>query len=601
MPIIPTVGRRAFRIRLLIAAIYAILTMGAVTMVYPFLLMLSTSVTSSTDTNEYRVVPRFFYSEDALFAKYVDDKYAGEIDTVNALYHSDFKKNEQFAPPRTPLDTNSVKAWRDFSKTLPIEYKFTAFRGYGAHPPQLDRRYREYVRARFRGDIQALNRAYTEENETFETVKPPMERPGRRSWAPDSSPKVIEFLQWKSTLSPEYAPVFSVDALFAKYLKEDAPGYGGDFKKAKAWNLARGFDEATLTASPPSDAAQSRDWEAFVRTKLPLRYLRPLPEAAASWRDYLRKKYPAVSALNKAYGTDHISLDSVTLSTAALTSVAMAADWGDYVAKFLPLPLIRVDTPENRFRDYVHDQNARPPYYAADSAYARSNAAALRQDFITRNYRFVLDYILLHGRGLLVTAVFCIAVILTTLIVNPLCAYALSRYSLPYAYKILLFLLATMAFPAEVAMIPNFLLLKQLGLLNTYWALILPGAASGFSIFLLKGFFDSLPKELYEAGTIDGATEVRMYFNITVPLSRPIFAVIALQAFTAAYGAFMFALLVCQDPRMWTLMVWIYELQVTNPPYVVFAALTIAALPTLLVFIFAQNIIMRGIILPMEK
>ena len=319
------------------------------------------------------------------------------------------------------------------------------------------------------------------------------------------------------------------------------------------------------------------------------------------------------------------SLNALALPSGSLANAAMASDWGDFIAKAAPLDMLRVDTPENRFRDYAaskglsnklgllesRDQNSgkaariiestRPPYYQADAAYVHSNAARLRRDFVTRNYAFVLDYILLHGRGVLVTVVFCIAVILTTLIVNPLCAYALSRYSLPYAYKILLFLLATMAFPAEVAMIPNFLLLKQLGLLNTYWALILPGAASGFSIFLLKGFFDSLPRELYEAGTIDGASDTRMFFKITIPLSTPIFAVIALQAFTAAYGAFMFALLVCQDPRMWTLMVWLYELQITRPQYIVFAALTVAALPTLLVFIFAQNIIMRGIILPTEK
>jgi multiple sugar transport system permease protein len=92
-----------------------------------------------------------------------------------------------------------------------------------------------------------------------------------------------------------------------------------------------------------------------------------------------------------------------------------------------------------------------------------------------------------------------------------------------------------------------------------------------------------------------------MFFQITLPLSKPIFAVIALQAFTTAYGAFMFALLVCQNPKMWTLMVWLYQLQIERPQYIVMAALTVAAIPTLLVFVFAQNVILRGIILPSEK
>src|SRR6202044_689854 len=97
--------------------------------------------------------------------------------------------------------------------------------------------------------------------------------------------------------------------------------------------------------------------------------------------------------------------------------------------------------------------------------------------------------------------------------------------------KILLFLLATMAFPAEVAMIPSFLLLKQFHLLNTFSALVLPSAASGYMIFLLKGFFDSLPKELYEAGQMDGAPETTMMMRIALPLSKPVLGYIALMAF----------------------------------------------------------------------
>jgi multiple sugar transport system permease protein len=192
--------------------------------------------------------------------------------------------------------------------------------------------------------------------------------------------------------------------------------------------------------------------------------------------------------------------------------------------------------------------------------------------------------------------------VLLAVIVNPLCAYALSRFKLKYGMGILLFLLATMAFPAEVTMIPNFLLLKQFGMLNTYWALILPGAASGFSIFLLKGFFDSLPPELYEAGMLDGAGPLTLFARVTLPLSGPIFAVIALQAFTGMYGAFLFAMTTEQAQSQWPLMVWIYEFQALSAPqYVMMAALVIAAIPTLIIFLFAQNVIMKGIILPSFK
>jgi multiple sugar transport system permease protein len=222
-------------------------------------------------------------------------------------------------------------------------------------------------------------------------------------------------------------------------------------------------------------------------------------------------------------------------------------------------------------------------------------------EFLIRNYVTVMNYIVLHGRGVFNTVVYCALAILSALIVNPMAAYAMSRYKMPSTYKVLLFLMLTMAFPPMVTQIPNFLMLRELGLLNTFAALILPSLANGYSIFLLKGFFDSLPKELYESASLDGANEWVMFWQITMNLSKPILAVIALQAFNMAYANFMFALLTCQDSKMWTLMVWLYQLQTNSTQGVVFASLMIAAVPTFMVFVFAQNIIMRGIVVPVEK
>ena len=345
------------------------------------------------------------------------------------------------------------------------------------------------------------------------------------------------------------------------------------------------------------------------------------PAAIGAYRAYLSARYKGVIAdLNARHETQYSDFSAIRLPTALPKGGAALVDWMDFIAKACPLEDIKAINTENLYREHLRTghasvsamnaafgtqygsfDQATPPVYMADWAYCSANARALRWEFATRNYAVVIDFMLLHGRAVLNTFIFVVAVILVHLIVNPLCAYALSRYNLPYAYNVLLFLLATMAFPAEVAMIPNFLLLKQLHMLNTYWALILPGMASGYAIFLLKGFFDSLPKELYEAGIIDGASEATMFRKITIPMSKPIFAVIALQAFTGAYGAFMYAMLVCQDSKMWTMMVWLYQLQATSPQYVTMAALALAALPTLLVFIFAQNVIMRGIIIPSFK
>jgi ABC-type glycerol-3-phosphate transport system permease component len=358
-----------------------------------------------------------------------------------------------------------------------------------------------------------------------------------------------------------------------------------------------------------------------VRENLAFRYMKIAPQAVVAYRQFLTQRYSGkLALLNKMHESNYASFGDIGLPSTAPAGGAPQVDWVQFIAKAVPIRLVTAASAENLYRAHLASEfgtidranhafgthyasmaDVVPPVYSADWYRVQTHTGEIRKDFLARNYSTVFGYVLLHGRAVLNTVIFVFAVIAIHLIVNPMCAYALSRYNLPYAYKVLLFLLATMAFPAEVAIIPSFLLLKQFHLLNTYWALILPGMANGYAIFLLKGFFDSLPKELYEAGIIDGASEATMFRKITVPMSKPIFAVIALQSFTGAYGAFMYAMLVCQDPKMWTIMVWLYQLQTTAPQYITMAALVVAAIPTLLVFIFAQNVIMRGIIIPSFK
>jgi multiple sugar transport system permease protein len=625
MSLIPTVGRKSLKIRVLIIGLYAVLSLGAVTMVYPFLVMLSTSVKSAVDVNDYSVIPKYLYDDRALFAKYVEIRYSGDIEAINSYYGGKIAKIEEIEPPKlTNFSTKErrfIYDWNKFVQGLPVIYKQANFGPIGTSPSMLLDRYRAFLRRRFNNNINALNKFYREENTSFEQVCIPFERPTKREWQPDDSPKMKEWLRFKQSLPPHFLRVVGCDPLFTSFLEVDK--YEGEITKLNAaWGTNyKSFAEIHLSPTPPKNKQERADWEEFVRTFMPFRYMQIKESATPYYQAFLRKRYSGnISEVNRIYNTQYKTFDEIRLPKKVPMEGTPLADWMDFIANVVPITHIKLTNAENLFRQHVLAKygsldgvrkaygihinritDLSPPYQLADWDYVLSHKSELRRYFLTRNYVMVLDFILLHGRAVLNTVIFCLAVIITHLVVNPLCAYALSRYGLPYAYKVLLFLLATMAFPAEVAMIPNFLLLKKLNLLNTYWALILPGMASGFAIFLLKGFFDSLPKELYEAGLIDGASEARMFWQITIPLSKPIFAVIALQSFTAAYGAFMFAFLVCQNPKMWTMMVWLYELQITAPKYITMAALTVAAIPTLLVFIFAQKVIMRGIILPSFK
>ena len=228
---------------------------------------------------------------------------------------------------------------------------------------------------------------------------------------------------------------------------------------------------------------------------------------------------------------------------------------------------------------------------------------AFTLDWLTTNFRTVGDYLFTRGRAVKNTFILVILAIVITLTVNPLAGYALSRFRLRQTEKVIIFCLATMAFPAAVAAIPGFLLLRDMGLLNTFAALVLPGAANGMIIFLLKGFFDSLPKELYEAAAIDGAPEWQVFLSISLPLVKPILAVSMLNAFIAAYNGWEWAIIVCQDPKMWTVAVWTYQFSQTlvGQPFTVMAAFIVNSIPVLIVFMFCQKVILRGIILPQLK
>ena len=260
--------------------------------------------------------------------------------------------------------------------------------------------------------------------------------------------------------------------------------------------------------------------------------------------------------------------------------------------------------------DYV--SQSMPADLAAAAGDVRNAIAAQFQEHGMRdllaeaagNYALVAEYLFARGRAFFNTLALVVLSILVSLTVNPLAAYALSRFRMKCTEKIILFLLATSAFPAAVTAIPGFLLMRDLGLLNTLAALVLPGAASGMSIFILKGFFDALPRELYEAAAIDGAGEATVFMRITLPMAKPILAVNALATFMHAYASWEWAFLVCNREDNWTLAVWLYQMSAETfigQPWCLMAAFAIVSVPTAAVFLLCQKVIMRGIVLPSMK
>jgi multiple sugar transport system permease protein len=329
---------------------------------------------------------------------------------------------------------------------------------------------------------------------------------------------------------------------------------------------------------------EKKDWENFVRTLAGIQYLRIDPSMADKYHLFLEKKYLNIGEFNKMYGTSFKSFSNIPIPEILPFDGVASSDWDSFIAGWknpadgkiyaAPIEKITLQTTDFLFQDYLKKKfkditnlnrqlgtsfssfaDILIPQRDMHYAYFVKNKGSIKWEFIRRNYIAVADYIIFHGRAVINTVIYCLLAIMSALIINPLAAYAMSRFKLPSTYKILLFLLCTMAFPPMVTAIPNFLMLRSLGLLNTFAALILPGMANGYAIFLLKGFFDSQPQELYESASLDGASEWVLFWQIAMSLSKPILAVIALQAFNLAYSNFMFAFVVCQDEKMWTLMV----------------------------------------------
>ncbi|MCW2888399.1 MAG: multiple sugar transport system permease protein [Streptosporangiaceae bacterium] len=204
------------------------------------------------------------------------------------------------------------------------------------------------------------------------------------------------------------------------------------------------------------------------------------------------------------------------------------------------------------------------------------------------------------GRYILNSVIYALGAWLFQLAVDVGAAYALSKLRPMFGKLILGGMLLTLMIPPTVLLLPAYLTVQNLpifhvNLLNTPWAIWLPAAANGFNIFLLKRFFDSIPSELLEAASIDGASPVRILWSIVLPISRPIIGVVSIFAVVNVWKDFVWPLLVLPDTNKMPVSVAISQLSQQMPQNVLIAALVIASLPAIVVFFIFQRNIMAGL------
>jgi len=195
------------------------------------------------------------------------------------------------------------------------------------------------------------------------------------------------------------------------------------------------------------------------------------------------------------------------------------------------------------------------------------------------------------------SAIVAFGITLFSLFLNSLGGFAFAKYKFPGREKIFALLLATMMVPGQITMIPVFLMLKSIGLINSYWGLIIPAGASAFGIFLMRQFITTIPNDLIESARIDGCSEFRIYWTIILPLCKPVIAALGIFTFMGSWNAFLWPLIVMIKENMYTLPVALANLsgQYATKFGLLMAGAVVVVTPVIIVFILAQRYVIKGV------
>ncbi|MCI2178688.1 MAG: carbohydrate ABC transporter permease [Ancrocorticia sp.] len=195
------------------------------------------------------------------------------------------------------------------------------------------------------------------------------------------------------------------------------------------------------------------------------------------------------------------------------------------------------------------------------------------------------------------SVVVSVVVVLGNLVFCSMMGYALAKMEFPGKKLIFGIVMVMLMVPAVVTMIPLFVLVANMGMVNTYWGLILPSLATPFGVFLMRQFMQSIPESLIEAARVDGASELRIFAQILMPMSGPPLATLGVFTFLGSWNSFLWPLVVAQDSHMYTLPVALslFSVGKLGPEYgTVMAGAVLIIAPVLVLFAFLQKYFVQG-------
>ncbi|KSU83486.1 MULTISPECIES: carbohydrate ABC transporter permease [Fictibacillus] len=225
------------------------------------------------------------------------------------------------------------------------------------------------------------------------------------------------------------------------------------------------------------------------------------------------------------------------------------------------------------------------------------------KNFTIDNYKEIFTREPLFGRWLFNSLFIAVVGTFLNLIFNSMAGYALARLSFPGKKSIFIIILAVLMIPFQVTLIPNFLILKAFGWLNTYQGMIIPGAVNATFIFMMRQFFINFPKEVEEAAAIDGLGKFGTFFRIVLPLAKPALAAQTIFVFMAFWNDFMRPLIILSDESMFTLPLGLNSFKGQFISYwnYIMAASMVFTLPILILYAFFNRYFVKGIKFTGEK
>ncbi len=214
-----------------------------------------------------------------------------------------------------------------------------------------------------------------------------------------------------------------------------------------------------------------------------------------------------------------------------------------------------------------------------------------------QNFPKVFDYAPLYLRWMLNTLIVASTVTIVALYLHSMAAYSLARLNYPGRRLIFYTMIATLMIPNISVLIPQFVVVRTFGWVDTYLGLIIPAIPHAFGIFMLHQFYIQFPKELEEAAIIDGCSPASVFFKIVLPNSRSLLAALAVFFFLANWNAYLWPLLIVRTPTLRTLQLGIatFGSPYENPWGLLMAANVIAVIPALFLFIILQRYLMTSI------